>query len=149
MESAGLCAHGEKLYYVQWLIIKCRLILLRHTARWCPASHGENGKHHLRQRGAYLIFHTLWFTLTLYRNMLLCIISRISTSPLHSGSTEELISAGRLVLMPLCFDLSLLRTIKGLFPFWSNPFKLLLYPIYVLHRELCYSGRWASSDSDL
>lgn len=41
MESAGWCAHGEKLYYVQWLITRCCLILLRLPARWCPASRRE------------------------------------------------------------------------------------------------------------
>lgn len=41
IESAGRCAHGEKLYYVQWLITQRCLILLRLPARWCPASQRE------------------------------------------------------------------------------------------------------------
>lgn len=51
IKSAGLCAHGEKLYYVQWLIIKHCLIPLRHTAHCWPDSQRENEKHHLHQHG--------------------------------------------------------------------------------------------------
>lgn len=60
IESAGLCAPGEKLYYVQWLIIKRCLIPLRHTVKSWRGSQGEDGKHHLHQHGAYLGFHTLY-----------------------------------------------------------------------------------------
>lgn len=72
-----------------------------------------------------------------------CVSPQGCQQVLHSDSTEELISAGRLLLMPLCFDLSLLHTIKGLFSFRCDSFKLLLlYPIYDLHRELCYDSQW-------
>lgn len=40
----SLWAHGEKLYYVQWLIMARRLIPLRHAAHCCPGSLEENGK---------------------------------------------------------------------------------------------------------
>lgn len=54
----SLWAHGEKLYYVQWLIMARRLIPLRHAARCCPGSLKENGKVHLCQRAAHLTSQT-------------------------------------------------------------------------------------------
>lgn len=48
-------AHGEKLYYVQWLIIKHCRILQWHSA----------GEQNLRHHDAHLTFHPLYFTLTI------------------------------------------------------------------------------------